>query len=192
MDIGFETWKDIIEIATQILGFFAIIFTVRSFWTAKKQNYFTVVNNCINKFQENFVQHEKFDENKKLKYLDFVNEQLFYMENDYLPLMISIEWIDGMLDYLPVHYYNEQIFTNPNSRFSDPIEKETLVLYPRIKHIFTTSKQYKGTDLTKAENHLERKELLEEILIKVYGKKIRYRLKIKVNKGINKLYPNIN
>lgn len=43
------------------------------------------------------------------EYIEFVNEEFFYLENDYLPLQVGIEWIDGMIDYLPFFYEKQFI-----------------------------------------------------------------------------------
>lgn len=189
MDLGFNTIKDILETSIQILGFTAIIFTIKSFTIRKKQHYFTVVNNCINKFQDNFAGIEKFDRKQELKYIDLVNEEIFYIINDYLPFIIAVEWIDGIIDILPIFNAESQFFTNPKTPITNQIDKDTLKLYPRIKNTFRSDRITQEIDLTDIKNLELRKQVIEDIFQKIFpmDKSIRE----KTRKALRKIYHNI-
>lgn len=80
MTLGIDTVKDAIEVAFICIGGIAIIFAGFTYVLNKKQHYFVVINNCMNKFQENFIVDNEFTDQHR-KYLDLVNEELFYIEN---------------------------------------------------------------------------------------------------------------
>lgn len=137
MDCGINTWKDAIEVVFLIVSGIAILFASLSYLLSKKQHYFAVINNCMNKFQENFALECKFTDQHR-KYLDLVNEQLFYIEEEYIPIAVATEWIDGIIDYLPVILNDgSQRLTNPESLFGRTLSSLELELFPRVRKAMT-------------------------------------------------------
>lgn len=159
MEYGFESWKEIINTILIGLSTIAILFAAISYKLNLKQHYFTVINNSINKFQDLFITENKLNTEQKLKYLDLVNEQLFYIENYYIPSDVATEWIDGMIDFLPVYDKNMgEIKTNPESKFGSSYENLNIMLFPRILKAFTLNfvPNDSNLNLTHPENYKER------------------------------------
>ena len=132
---------------------------------------------CIDIFRANFLPLEK-DVNKGIAtdYIDFVNEELFYIENKYLPKVVVYEWIDGMIDYMPI-YFNQEI-VNKDHCLNCLINGNIMDYYPRVKHAFDIKCEYNyeviySTDSIKRDDRLkERQILIMEIAknVKKYGK----------------------
>ena len=38
-----------------------------------------------------------------IEYIDLVNEELFYFQNGFLPRVVAEEWLDGMIDMIPIY-----------------------------------------------------------------------------------------
>ena len=100
MNIGIENIKDLLEVLSYIVTSGSLIALYVTYKQSNKQIHFSAIEKCVNDFRT----LEKFDNNLEKKfahYIDLVNEELFYIENNYLPKEVAIEWIDGMIDYLP-------------------------------------------------------------------------------------------
>lgn len=188
MESGFSSYKDIFVVIINSLGVAAIIFAVLSFKLKKKNNYFLVVNNLVNKFQEKFLGIETFDSNKTKAYVDLVNEEIFYIQYGYVPFPIAVEWVDGIIDILPVFYKGNQIFTNPDSPINEKLDQKLLNIYPRINNVFKTREISETLDLTKYENIVLRKKVVSDIIGNIFKSE---RKKRKALKELNKIYHNL-
>ncbi|KGO79691.1 hypothetical protein Q763_12635 [Flavobacterium beibuense F44-8] len=88
---------------------------------------------CINDFRTFMNQDNKSADVIASEYIDLVNEEFFYFEKEYLPIDVCIEWIDGMIDYLP--FYNEGVFIPSLRLRALNDEQHTNIIlnsYPRI------------------------------------------------------------
>lgn len=192
MELGISTVKDLIE--TIFISFGGLVFIIAAITYAlnKKQHYFAVTNNCINKFQDNFITDKNLSTIKCLKYLDLVSEQLFYIENKYVPPIISVEWIDGILDFLPIIIKNNnQYFTNPNNKFGRELTSSELNLFPRISRTFSVKTNNYCLDLTLSENVDLRKELILTMVMNIHDNRnffYKWFIKKKVKKFLRRLY----
>lgn len=89
---------------------------------------------CVSNFKE-ITKFTHVPCDKSAEYIEFVSEELFYFENGYLPLTVSIEWIDGMIDYLPF-YDKNKVFIKSNRLDSLKNQDDTIRLlrdYLRIR-----------------------------------------------------------
>jgi hypothetical protein len=164
MECGFENLKEVINTILIGIGTIAILFAAISYRLNLKQHYFSVINNSINKFQNLFITEEKFTIKEKLKYLDLVNEQLFYIENYYVPSDIATEWIDGMIDFLPLFDNGfDKIQPNPRSKFGDSYKDLNILLFPRILNAFTLNTKLELCDLTNPDNYKKRQMVVINI-----------------------------
>jgi len=161
-------WKDLIEVFVWIFGTIAIVYGFRQYRMGKKQFQFDVMISCIERYQElvpELVQKRSAFKGETTvinKYIDLCNEELFYFKNGYLPEEVVVEWLDGMIDILPL--FDEK---GININGKSIISAELLINYPRIKSAFTVgNKQF---DLQKGK---ERKNLIE--LIKHRNSKYKY------------------
>ena len=106
-------------------------------------------------------------------YLELTNEELFYFQHDYLPLEIAKEWIDGMIDFLPITNSKSEIINEHHCiKYFVDHREEMFRGYPRIKHAFDLESGYvydvnllydSSKELRKA-RITERKKLINEVL----------------------------
>lgn len=134
--------KDLIEIisffATIIAGV-GILFALRDYSINRKQLNLSALESCVTRFRESFLHLSKDSkEEDVIAYVDFVNEELFYFEERFLPYSVAMEWIDGMIDHIPLYDpYGNLI----NSGISLPIIHRRKILdqyrFKRVKKAFT-------------------------------------------------------
>lgn len=159
-----------------IIAFISIFFTIFSYFVMQRQLYASTVSRCIDIYRNDFFDlSSEVDRKLCEKYVDFVNEELFYLENRFLPDVVGEEWIDGMIDLIPV-YVNNRI-VNQNCALTIISEKKLLHSYPRIKKAFVVKKDYDfdkifskkdGSELSESEDG--RIMLCKEILANIKGR----------------------
>ncbi len=106
--------------------------------TNQKQLHLATLNRCINEFR-NYAGILKDNEDTVAlsKYVDLVNEELFYMKYDYLPKEVAYEWIDGMIDFIPITNKNEEVLNPDNCLLLLKNNRnEYFKNYPRLKVSF--------------------------------------------------------
>ncbi|MFP9117228.1 hypothetical protein ACLI08_05530 [Flavobacterium sp. RNTU_13] len=134
MDSGIKTWKELFEIVCGLVTIFSLLGIWYSYTFSKKQIHFSTINKCINDFRDLIRNIDLNTEKAGFQYIDLVNEEFFYLEKGYLPLEISIEWIDGMIDHLPFITVDGTFRGNNKIRYFET-ELSTNVLmyeYPRV------------------------------------------------------------
>ena len=118
---------------------------------------FTMIMSCNQRFQDIMGDLEDRDKTKKqrakTRYVDLCNEQLFYFKNGYLPREVIEEWLESMIDYLP-------LFDNVTGpvRHSGNIEPDLLKSYLTIrkglaKNPGARTARYAGSWIRLSENH---------------------------------------
>lgn len=139
MDFGINTIKDIAELLSYIVASVSLGGIFYSYIFSKKQIHFSTMEKCTTDFR-NIVSKQTTTNNEDLawQYIDLVNEEFFYLEQNYLPMTICIEWIDGMIDYLPFYNNGEledssKLSMLNESAFLDEMIKD----YPRVKKAIT-------------------------------------------------------
>ncbi|WP_300567288.1 hypothetical protein [Flavobacterium sp.] len=135
MDSGLDTGKDIAEFISYFITSLSLIGLWITYALSKKQIHFSTMEKCTNDFRNIvLLKDEKTQEDLIWQYIDLVNEEFFYLEKKYLPLEVCIEWVDGMIDYLP--FYNEDgIYmgsTNLPLLNDESFLKVLMANYPRI------------------------------------------------------------
>jgi hypothetical protein len=118
----------------------AIYFSFRQIKVNKNQLYLSTINKCVDDFKDiGPLGLDITDEKLIYNYLDLTNQELFYFQNSYLPKDIQKEWIDGMIDLLPITNGNRVIL---NTKYclkilSTEINRDRLLRqYPRIRNAF--------------------------------------------------------
>lgn len=133
-------WCDYTFWQTVFSGFTTagVIIVVVQYLLTKKQLHQATIARCIDTFR-NMENIDSTTTERALlkKYIDLVNEELFYIQHGYIPDEIALEWIDGMLDILPVYstvgekvnlpYTNEELVKHYNFYFPS---------FPRISNSF--------------------------------------------------------
>ncbi len=105
-------------------------------------------------------------------YVDFVNEELFYFEQKYIPKDVAYEWIDGMINYMPIFNQAKQIL-NPNNSITKIHELNLLKDFQRVRKAFVVKQQY-NFDLIYGEaddeaTYLKRRDERERLAKEIYG-----------------------
>lgn len=134
MEFGINNFKDFAEIFSYFVTTVSLVGLWWAYISSKKQIHFTTMEKCVSNFKK-ITKRSGVPIDKSAEYIEFVSEELFYFENGYLPLAVSIEWIDGMIDYLPF-YDKGKVFIASNRL--DPLKSQdqaTRLLrdYPRIR-----------------------------------------------------------
>ena len=152
MDWGIDNVKDLLEVASflaTIIGGIAILAAVRSYSISRKQLNFAALESCIKRYRNNFLDLDRHSpQTQVIRYIDLVNEELFYFEHHYLPLDVAEEWIDGMIQFLPI-FDPKGTLLNPDHCI--PIIAEAGILdqyrFKRVKQAFTVNIDFSLTDI---------------------------------------------
>jgi hypothetical protein len=91
-------WQIIVDIANLIVAV-GVLLAITQININRKQLHLATLNRCIDVFRNmsgmRSLQSSATDVHN---YIDFVNEELFYIQHKYLPKVVALEWLDGMLD----------------------------------------------------------------------------------------------
>jgi len=131
------TFKDYLEISSYFVTSISLVAIWITYAFSKKQIHFATMQKCISDFRS--IEFEKGAENeaeKAKKYFELVNEELFYIENNYLPRVVAIEWLDGMIEYLPFLINNQSLYLSEKFKSLGSAKTEELLKdHPRIKKL---------------------------------------------------------
>ncbi|MFT3796515.1 hypothetical protein [Flavobacterium sp.] len=161
MNFGINNYKDLIEFISYIITSFSLIGIWITYAWSKKQIHFSTMSKCINDFREFLKCYGEADETLAFEYIDLVNEELFYLEKNYLPVDVAIEWIDGMIDWLPFYNANGDFIQSQNLSFLKNEQYVTIVLngYPRILKVIQLNKTIDFEKVRLASLTLENRKL---------------------------------
>lgn len=163
---------DICSSLATIAGGIAIIYAVNAYRLNKKQLNFSVLDRCISIFQEKFTSLSNDSEVSLIKaYIDLVNEELFYFEQMYIPKEVAYEWIDGMIDYIPIYDSSKNILNPENSIL--PIHEQNLLnQFQRVKRAFIVKGKYDPkiifSDFNDEARYQERRQQRERLAKEIY------------------------
>lgn len=135
-----------VGIAT-LIGVFMAVDQIR---INRKQLSLSTISYCLEKFGKLNIYHDT-DVATVKAYVDLVSEELFFFQYKYLPKEIAYEWIDGMLDYMPL-FDSEGKLLNGDVCLLELAKSHPDLLrnYPRIKHTFTINHHF---DVSLIYNH---------------------------------------
>ncbi len=160
---------DIVANIATVTGIIVIIVGLFSYIIEKKNLNFTAVQHCIKVYKENYQNIGVNDIDKIKQYTSFINEELFYFEKKYLPYSIADEWLDGLIDFVPV-FNSSGTFVNEMKALPNVVHEVMDGKMPsRIRRIFTIRGDY-NVQLIYSRNHndskaktIARKGLVKEI-----------------------------
>ncbi len=174
--LGIKSLFDLLEffsfIAT-IIGGIAILFAVRDYSISRKQLHLSVLQSCVARFRDHFMDlNPKSNSTQVRDYLDLVNEEMFYFEQQYLPLEVAHEWLDGMIHFIPIYDGAGNIL---NEAYCLPqiVAEDMLSNYHfrRIRRIFTVEGKFEMEgiykDNVKEINMTERERLIRYLLYNI-------------------------
>lgn len=150
--------QSLIQTIATVVGALSLAVATTAYLLSRKNLNFNVMIACIERFQRLLPALQSGETSKQdiLKYIDLCDEEVFYFQHRYLRDEVALEWIDGMIEYLPIF----------NSGTKEPWERQqylatadTLVHgFPRVMNAFTTSQR--PNTATAA----SRREVAEEVL----------------------------
>ena len=144
MNWGIADFKDFLEVLSfiaTIVGGIAIVLAARDYSVSRKQMHLSVLESCIMRFRENFSDLNPQSSIEQITaYINLVNEELFYFEHQYLPKEVAEDWIDLMIDIIPIYDTKGNVI-NEGHCFQSIIDHKILEKYVfrRVKRIFTIS-----------------------------------------------------
>lgn len=142
---------------------------VAAFFYSKRRNLiqfqFSVMLSCVERFQKLFP--ELLGKEKDIwrirEYIDLANEELFYFQRGYIPKEVIVEWLDGMLLYLPVYVLGSALPVNYELLpYPEIHDQKLLAGYPRLKKAFKIESALLSKELGgKLTGELKRKVIKE-------------------------------
>lgn len=162
------------EITSSILSFIgvsAIIFAARQININRKQLFLSTITKCIDDFRNCGELKRQTDNSLTInRYIDLTNEELFYFQHKYIPDDISKEWIDGMIDFIPITDRGQKILNEEHCIKYIADNRSTLFhSFPRIQNAFEVGESYdfklifSMDEKGRKERMRERKKLIDEI-----------------------------
>ena len=177
MPLGINDVKDLLEVISfvaTVIGGIAILFAVRDYSTNRKQLNLSALESCITRFRDNFI-HLNYQSPEPLvvEYIDLVNEELFYFQNRYLPKAVAREWIDGMIDAIPLY---DPVGNVLNQGYCIPLIHQRRLLdqyrFRRVRRAFTICQllelEVMYGDGAPERRELARRKVVDEIIGNLY------------------------
>jgi hypothetical protein len=161
-------YLEIIQTITAV----AVITAVIQIYINRKQLYLSTITKCISDFRNlQGLNKDTIDKFILWKYIDLTNEELFYFKHDYLPRNVAVEWVDGIIDYIPIKNNKDEVLNKDNC-IKELLEKhkEYLSGFPRIINAFSIKEQYDFDLIYNKDNSSlsdrmkERRRLIDEII----------------------------
>lgn len=165
-----------IEVLTQLATIVAALFGIvafRAYTTSVKQFSFGVMKHCIDSYVGMLDKIKpEMDGAAVSNYLELVNQELFYFQQNYLPLEVTIEWLDGIISIVPIFDSKLQVINSLNSiQLLQAYDNDYMRNFSRVKRCFQLSDV---KDFSKAFSTAEspydpnvRKELIIAVLSKL-------------------------
>ncbi len=163
---------DIINLGLPTITASALVFASIQIKINRKQLFQSTITKCVSDFRDLGELNKETKETKIItKYIDLTNEELFYFQHNYIPKDVAKEWIDGMIDYLPITCQSGTILNADYIiRFLSDNRETILQNYPRIQNAFEVKGKYdfeliysnKSAERLPRVN--ERKKIINEIL----------------------------
>lgn len=137
-----------------------------------KQFQFTVMLSCIDRFQNLYpVQRDSQEgdfEQRLIKYLDLTNEEFFYFQNGFIPKVVMVEWMDSIIECLPIYHIDNQEPLNYDLLdFREIHDRKLLQKFPRLEIAMKVNGNYDFSviaDRATSDSRRQRRELISEIL----------------------------
>lgn len=161
-----QTYTQIFYNIFGIIGFASFVIVCFTYIVYRKQLNIMTMSRCIDRFRKDFLYlktDHSSDKKKIFEYVDFVNEECFYFENGYIPYNAIVEWVDGMIEIMPI--YCNGIVANNEQCLLAIHENQMLNKFKRVKKAFTIKNKYNFDGVYKTNTELvERDKLIEEII----------------------------
>lgn len=181
--------KDWLEIVSYLVTSVSLIGLWYAYIFSKKQIHFTAMDKCIKEFRQISTPTFLGSDNRAEQYIELINEEFFYFEYDYLPMQVSVEWVDGMIDYLPFYCKNNGFIKSTRFvKLSDEQSTSAILYdYPRVRKALTIKKDIDFDkiymDVSTEEFRLVRKKERDKLIYLIIANlKISYWRKLRLKK----------
>lgn len=161
LPLGINDVKDLLEVISfiaTVIGGIAILFAVRDYSTNRKQLNLSALESCINRFRASFLHlGQQSSEALVIEYIDLVNEELFYFQNEFLPRVVAKEWVDGMIDFLPIYDAEDNVLNR--GYCLSMIDQHKLLdqyRFRRVRRAFTVRVRVDAEAMYSDGNHVRR------------------------------------
>jgi hypothetical protein len=161
------------SIATPI----GLFFLVRQIKINRQQLQLQAITRCIDEFRKLEGLGRQAEAGTTIRYVDLVNEELFYLQHRYLPKEIGREWIDGMIDFMPITNPGGALLNSPYCLLY--LEKKPDVYlqgYSRVKNAFSVNDTYNWEIVYNedAAMQTQRAEERKRLVTEIYENAMRY------------------
>ena len=164
------TFSDFVNSITAI----AVIFVAAQVYINRKQLFLSTITKCIEDFRRLYCEIKdpnNVSQEACWQYIDMTSEELFYFKHGYLPNNVAIEWVDGMIDYIPITKRKGNIINQGHCiKELSENRKKYLSGFPRIINAFDVNERYNIELIydknapNQDERMKERRRLIDEIL----------------------------
>ena len=163
-----EIWQNITDTITSL----GLLVAISVYIVYRKQLNLSAITKCIDEFRKLDDLNKTMSGGKTInRYIDLVNEELFYFQHKYIPKEVAKEWIDGMIDYVPITNKKMQILNQENCiDYFAMNRNELLKNFPRIQNAFEVNSNYDYTliyskdEKQRIQRVKQREKLIAEIL----------------------------
>ncbi len=152
-----------------------IVFAARQIRLSRKQLNVDVMTKCISEYRVINATQYTTDYNTLYRYMDLVSEELFYIQEKYLPDAVCREWIDGMIDFVPITEKESGKILNSKNCIQQLTTNSLIYFqaFPRARNAFTVCRGYQWDMIYNPGSQFierrvkERKKLIDEIIVNI-------------------------
>jgi hypothetical protein len=136
--VTIENIRDTVQTFAIVVGSLSLVVATVAYLLSRRGLQFNVMIACINRFQELLPSLDDDDvtERDVLRYMDLCNEELFYFQKKYLRKEVALEWIEGMLHFLPL--LNEATRSPWEGQSFITASDQLIHQFPRVENAFSS------------------------------------------------------
>jgi hypothetical protein len=136
--VTIENIKDLVQTLAALIGSVSLFIAAVAYFVSRKALQFNVMISCIGRFQALLpsLDSDEVAEQDVLRYMDLCNEELFYFEHEYLRREVALEWIEGMIKFLPV--LDEATGAPWDGQSFITASDELMQEFPRVAYAFSS------------------------------------------------------
>ena len=136
--VSVENVRDAVQTFAVLAGSLSLVTATIAYLLSRKSLQFSVMIACIERFQDLLpsLDSDEVAERDVLRYLDLCNEELFYFKQRYLRNEVALEWIDGMVRFLPL--LNETTKSPWDGQSYLAASDKLIQKFPRVQYAFST------------------------------------------------------
>jgi len=136
--VSIENVRDTVQTFAVLAGSLSLVVGTIAYLLSRKGLQFNVMIACIERFQDLLpsLDSDEVTERDVLRYLDLCNEELFYFKQRYLRREVALEWIEGMVRFLPL--LNETTKSPWDGQSYIATSDRLIHQFPRVEHAFST------------------------------------------------------